>query len=87
MSSTFDDVPVHEYSNNTEIELEDGLDSFPTDVQEFDPKIREHLEELNRFSTKINQLEKCFEVNKIELFNVLLLITNVRMKIPSFTKC
>lgn len=35
----------------------------PIQVQDYDPQIRHHLEELNRYSTKINQLEKCFEVN------------------------
>ena len=33
-----------------------------TDVKEYDPQIRQHLEELNRYATKINHLEKCFEV-------------------------
>lgn len=42
------------------IEL-DGLSDEPG----FDPKVREHLEELNRYATKINQLEKLFEVNNI----------------------
>lgn len=42
------------------LEKEDQFDSV--DVGDYDPKIKQHLEELNRFATKINQLEQCYEV-------------------------
>ena len=44
----------------TNIELEEF-----SGAQEFDPQVREHLEELNRYATRINQLEKCFQVNGV----------------------
>lgn len=55
MVANFDNCPT---TDKSEIELEQQL----SDVEEYDPRIRQHLEELNRFATKINQLEKCFEV-------------------------
>lgn len=49
---------VDEDEDDLELGDEEQLD----DVKEYDPQIRQHLEELNRFATKINQLEKCVEV-------------------------
>ena len=60
-----------------------------SDVKEYDPQIRLHLEELNRFATKINQLEKCVEVlggvhTRLLLFYLVFIF--FRNKIPSFKR-
>lgn len=58
-----------------ELDLDEELDEEERqqlhDVKEYDPQIRQHLEELNRFATKINQLEKCVEEENSKFQKVL----------------
>lgn len=46
-------------SEKNSIDIEE---CFP-DIKEYDPKIQSLLDDLNQYSTKINQLEQCFQVN------------------------
>lgn len=52
-----------EDEDDLELDVDDEEQQQLNDVKEYDPQIRLHLEELNKFATKINQLEKCVEVS------------------------
>lgn len=64
----YNDHNPHSHHHHELIEedsIDDELDCQIPDIKEFDPKIRDLLDDLNRYSTKINQLEQCFQVFKI----------------------
>lgn len=61
----------HELIEEDSSSINDELDCQIPDIKEFDPKIRDLLDDLNRYSTKINQLEQCFQEENSRFHRVL----------------
>ncbi|XP_075584875.1 SH3 domain-binding protein 5 homolog [Dermatophagoides farinae] len=61
----------HHHHELIEEDSIDEIDCQIPDIKEFDPKIRDLLDDLNRYSTKINQLEQCFQEENSRFHRVL----------------
>lgn len=65
-----DDVDSSSHTDADDPSSDMALEQLP-DAQPYNLQIRQHLEELNRFGTRINQLEKCLEEEKYNFQKVL----------------
>ena len=67
----YNDHHHHELIEEDSSSINDELDCQIPDIKDFDPKIRDLLDDLNRYSTKINQLEQCFQEENSRFHRVL----------------